>query len=126
MKKIYLLLLILLSSFTLKAQTNLWFRTTEFAYKINNNWSEWESSDLKIQVNLEKEVIIIYSPEIQVYNILQQVDSPLDAEGKTIKYLILDQDNDYGYLRLRVQNNGVSQIYIDFSNVTWVYDIEKL
>lgn len=126
MKKISLLLLILLSSFTLKAQTNLWFRTTEFAYKINNNWSEWESSDLKIQVNLEKEVIIIYSPEIQVYNILQQVDSPLDAEGETIKYLILDQDNDYGYLRLRVQNNGVSQIYIDFSDVTWVYNIEKL
>lgn len=39
---------------------------------------------------------------------------------------MIDQDGDRGTLRFRKQNNGVNQIYIDFKNVQWVYNVNYL
>ena len=38
-------------------------------------------------------------------------------------YKFYDQDLDFGNMRLMIRKNGQSQIYIDFSNISWAYDV---
>ena len=110
-----------------QAQTQ-WFKATELAIKVVNNgnwtkWSDWESVDINIKFDLSNDLIIIYSQEIQVYKVLEQVKSPYDSNGTQVKFKVLDQDYDKGFLRLRVENNGNSQIYVDYADISWVYNV---
>lgn len=110
-----------------QAQTQ-WFKATELAIKVVNNgnwtkWSDWESVDINIKFDLSNDLIIIYSQEIQIYKVLDQVKSPYDSNGTQVKFKVLDQDYDKGFLRLRVENNGNSQIYVDYADISWVYNV---
>lgn len=112
-----------------QAQTQ-WFKATELAIKIVNNgnwtkWSDWESVDINIKFDLSNDLIIIYSQEIQIYKVLDQVKSPYDSNGTQVKFKVLDQDYDKGFLRLRVENNGNSQIYVDYADISWVYNVVR-
>ena len=109
------------------------FKTTEFAYRIKdlqNNWtgwSDWETSDMLITFNTNNNIVTILSPATQVYNIIEYGDKYTDSKGG-IQYVLkfIDQDYDYGIMRLRVDPSGVGQIYIDFLDISWVYNIIKL
>ena len=46
--------------------------------------------------------------------------------GTNVKFYVIDQDYDRGSIRLRVERNGNSQIYVDFSNVAWVYNVVRI
>lgn len=110
-----------------QAQTQ-WFKATEFAVKVVDNgiwtkWSDWESVDINIKFDLSNDLIIIYSQETQIYKVLEQVKSPYDSNGTQVKFKVLDQDYDKGFLRLRVENNGNSQIYVDYADISWVYNV---
>lgn len=112
-----------------QAQTQ-WYKATEFAVRVVDNgrwtdWSDWASVNIKIKFDIDNDIIIIYSNETQIYKILESVDPPYDPGGVSIKFRVIDQDYDKGSLRLRVQNNGTSQIYIDFADVSWVYNVVK-
>lgn len=112
-----------------QAQTQ-WYKATEFAVRVVDNgrwtdWSDWASVNIKIKFDIDNDMIIIYSNETQIYKILESVDPPYDPGGVSIKFRVIDQDYDKGSLRLRVQNNGTSQIYIDFADVSWVYNVIK-
>lgn len=112
-----------------QAQTQ-WFKATELAIKVVNNgnwtkWSDWESVDINIKFDLSNDLIIIYSQEIQIYKVLDQVKSPYDSNGTQVKFKVLDQDYDKGFLRLRVENNGNSQIYVDYADISWVYNVVR-
>lgn len=112
-----------------QAQTQ-WYKATEFAVRVVDNgrwtdWSDWASVNIKIKFDIDNDIIIIYSNETQIYKILESVDPPYDPGGVSIKFRVIDQDYDKGSLRLRVQNNGTSQIYIDFADVSWVYNVIK-
>ena len=37
---------------------------------------------------------------------------------------MIDQDGDYGSIRFRKQYNGTIQLYIDYADIKWVYNIE--
>lgn len=112
-----------------QAQTQ-WFKATEFAVRVVNNgywtkWSDWESVDINIKFDLSNDLIIIYSQETQIYKVLEQVKSPYDSNGTQVKFRVLDQDYDKGFLRLRVENNGNSQIYVDYADISWVYNVVR-
>ena len=115
----------------ISAQT-VYYRTTQFAikYKTNygwTNWTNWEKSSMKLKFDLDDDLIIIYSSKIQIYKILSDEGSYVDdSGGKQQKYFVIDQDDDYGYVRLRVEKNGNSQIYIDFNDVMWVYNVVRI
>lgn len=117
-------------SMTADAQVQ-YYRTTEFSYKEKNsygnwtNWSKWEDSDLIVTIDLTNDVIKIYSPKTQTYRVLSYEGTPTDSSGRQVKFRVIDQDGDYGYIRLRIENNGNSQIYIDFANVMWVYNVRR-
>lgn len=73
MKKILLTLALVLCTLGIFAQSSiLWFRTTEFAWKQKEYgvWSElsdWENSNMKVKFDLNKDQIVIFSPNVQIY-----------------------------------------------------------
>ena len=110
-----------------------YYRTTEFAYKqINDygrwtNWSDWEESNILISINLSTDVVVIFSPRTQRYKITDHVRNYTDnSGGKQSEYKFIDQDGDIGSMRLRKEKNGNSQLYIEFSNIMWVYNIKQV
>ena len=132
MKKFLVILMFMFGlTLTSNAQT-LYFKTTEFAirYKTNygwGNWSDWQPSDMKVKMDLDDDLIIIYSEKIQIYQVLRDEGNYTDdSGGKQQKFYIIDQDDDHGYLRLRIERNGNSQIYIDFNDVMWVYNVKRV
>lgn len=132
MKKL-LLSLFCLFSLTLSAQIQK-YRTTQFAIASVTNgrysWSDWESSNLYLYINLDTDQITIYSTSIQIYQIYSAYNNGntySDSEGgKTIKFNVIDQDLDKGTVRLRIDREGNSQVYIDFADVAWVYNVIRI
>lgn len=130
MKKFIIVCLLGLFCFgVVQAQTQ-WYRTTEFAYRYVDNgywtdWSDWESSSLNIKFDLSNDMVFIYSTETQIYKILEEMTPPYDDSGRQVKFKVIDQDYDVGAIRLRIENNGNSQIYIDFANISWVYNVVR-
>lgn len=124
MKK-YLILLLLLISTSGYAQ---WFKTTAFASAtiINDTyyWGEWEESNVNIHIDAKNEKIIIYSPVIQIYTIYYDAGKYTDnLGGSNWEFYAIDADGDKCHIRLRAKKEGTSQLYVDFADVAWVYNI---
>lgn len=125
MKKIFVLLLLLFTVTFSYSQEIAKFRTTEAAFKLNEEWSDWISTRINIIFDFTNDKIIIYSKDIQVYKVLEELDPPYDATGRQIAFQVIDQDFAYGIIRLRIENNGNSQIYIDFKDISIVYNVKR-
>lgn len=114
------------------AQTQ-WYRTTAYAhanvYNGNYVWGDWQSSDMNISINLTTDVITIYSPRTQIYRVYGVYNNGNvysdNSGGHNLMFYVYDQDGDKGRVRLRVEQSGNSQIYVDFSNVAWVYNVRR-
>jgi hypothetical protein len=114
------------------AQT-YYYKTFQFAYKVKtdsgiwSNWSDWESSDMLLTINMDTDVITVYSSHKQVYKVLDDEGSYTDESGgKQQKFYVVDQDGDFGYVRLRIEKNGNSQVYVDFGDIMWVYNVKRI
>lgn len=109
-----------------------WYKTSEVAIKYKKangywtSWSDWERCICDVKFDLDRDIIVIYSNETQVYKVLYTMTPPRDSSGTQVQFKVIDQDGDYGTLRLRVENNGNSQIYIDFADVMWVYNVRRV
>lgn len=132
MKRI-LLILCMLISIPLAAQT-LSFRTTAYAQNEYNyytqtwsGWSDWVSSDMLLTINLNSDIVIIYSPVKQTYRIYDSVENYYDSDGDlNVIFKFIDQDGDRGNMRFLQRATGSSEIYIEFSNVRWCYTVERI
>ena len=104
------------------------FKATSVAIKETGyQWTDWQKCNILITFNLKTDKVVIYSRSIQVYKILTQGESFIDESGgEQVKYRVIDQDDDLGSMRLRVETNGNSQIYIDFADVSWVYNVIRI
>lgn len=108
------------------AQEVSWFRTTELAIKFKGEgWSDWTPAKMNIKFDFTNDLIVVYSDKTQIYKIVEEVKPPYDATGKQVAFSVIDQDYDRGRVRLRVENNGNSQLYVDFSDVSWVYNVYR-
>ncbi|MBR6517559.1 MAG: hypothetical protein IKT40_12070 [Bacilli bacterium] len=132
MKKFLLMLVFFVGSLTAtQAQSIQWFKATSFSYRYINdygywtNWSKWDKCNINIKFELDNDFIVIYSSKTQVYKVIQLVDSPYDDSGTSIRFSVVDGEGDYGYIRLRVENNQNSQIYVDFANISWCYNVVR-
>lgn len=134
MKKFILLLLLTIGSITTAFSETQWYRTTAFAqakiYGGSYYWGDWENSNMNISIDLTNDVITIYSPSKQIYFVYGSYNNGkiyIDKNGgRNIKFYVIDQDNDKGEIRLRIERNGNSQIYVDFSNIAWVYNVKRI
>ena len=123
MKRLMLMMLFSLISLTTFAQTE-WFTATEFAIKVDNEWSDWIDCDVSVKIDIGNDKVTIYSNEVQIYRIIDEVDPPRDKNGTQVAFSMIDQDGDRGMFRIRKQYDGAIQIYVDFSDISWVYNIE--
>ena len=128
MKKFILLLFAFLVTTTgdLFAQTYK-YHTTDFAYKAVNeygywmDWSDWEPSRCLVTINTDKDVITIYSEVPQEFDIVDDLGERYDDGGSNLTFLAVDSDGDRCHIRLRKQNNGVLQLYVEYGDAMWVY-----
>ena len=104
------------------------FKATSVAIKeVGYKWSDWQRCDILITFNLKTDKVVIYSRSIQIYKVITQGQNFIDESGgEQVKYKVIDQDDDLGSMRLRVETNGNSQIYNDFADVSWVYNVIRL
>lgn len=130
MKKFILLIAICLAAISVSAET-LTFRTTSYTFKSKSvyGWSDWspfQLSDMTLTINLDTDIVTIYSPKRQVYKIYEYSGSYVDNDGEqSVVFRFRDQDGDYGTMRLMIRNDGRSEIYIQFANVVWVYTVVR-
>ena len=129
MKRFLMIFALLLSIVAANAQVQ-YYRSTAYAqanvYNGRYVWSDWQSSNMTITINLNTDMITIYSPRTQIYRVVSAVDAYNDSNGgRQVSFKVIDQDGDRGTIRLRIESNGNSQIYVDFSNVAWVYNVVR-
>lgn len=129
--KRFIAIILLIFTITISTQAGtLWYRSTSFASaKIINNryyWGDWVDSDLAISIDLSNDVIIVYSQVRQIYKVVREGEVSTDnSGGQQITFPVIDQDSDRGAVRLRVESNGNAQIYVDFNDVAWVYNVVR-
>ena len=127
MKKFLLLLCFFAISLSVSAQSVLKLKASAYSYQLKNNygswedWSDWESSNVPIVMDMETDRVTIYSSEIQKYDIYEYLGEEELEEGLMISWLFIDQDGDQGKMRLLVRDSGRMELYIDFNNVRWAY-----
>ena len=129
MKRFLMIFALLVSIVAANAQVQ-YYRSTAYAqanvYNGRYVWSDWQSSNMTITINLNTDMITIYSPRTQIYRVVSAGDAYNDSNGgRQVSFKVIDQDGDRGTIRLRIESNGNSQIYVDFSNVAWVYNVVR-
>lgn len=109
------------------------YKTTSFAYKYVNEygrwtqWSDWMESNLLLTIDFDDDVIKVFTEKTQVYLVTKFVGNYTDSSGgQQAEFRVVDQDGDAGSVRLRIEKNGNSQVYIEFSNIMWVYNVKKI
>lgn len=133
MKKFLVIFTLFVLSFTVSAES-LWFKAYNYAikykteYNRNNSseWSNYERCNIAIEFKMTDDMIIIYSNKTQIYAIYEDAGTYNDRDGgKQQGYYVIDQDYDKGMIRLRIARDGTSQIYIDFNDIGWVYNVVR-
>lgn len=133
MKKFLIVMLLSFVGLFTSAES-LWFRAYNYAikykteYNRNNSsgWSAYEKCNVNIEFKMDEDMIIIYSNKTQIYAIYEDAGEYTDREGgKQQGYYVIDQDYDKGMIRLRIARDGTSQLYVDFNDVGWVYNVVR-
>jgi hypothetical protein len=110
-------------------------KSSSFAskYQINDyKWSEWSEaseSSVLITIDLNKQRITIYSQTKQVYDIAENEGKTTDDDGDDFySYYCVNEDGLTCRIRLAKLNsqNGRNQIYVDFSDMKWMYNVYSL
>ena len=122
MKKLISLCIVFLG-ITVQAQDVQWLKAYELAVNYEG-WSNWEPVNIDVKIDFNKGFVKILSKQTQVYEILSQLPPVKDNSGENIRFRVIDQDKDIGILMFRVQNNGTKQIYLEFDDIGWVYNVK--
>ena len=132
MKRIILFCAVFFASVAVHAQVHK-YNTTGFSYKLYNEtygywgeWSDWEYSNLLVVVDLGRERITVYTDERQEYAIYDVDEDRYDSDGDfCLSMSCVDQDGARCGVRLLYNSNSDGmQLYIDYSDIIIVYNIE--
>ena len=127
MKKLFLLIC-LLATVTVAQAEVIKLQATSYAYKYQNgywtDWTDWEYTTVLIVVNTDNNRINIYSNTPQEYDIYDYGRTHYDDDGgETTTLKCIDADGLRCEVRIRVERNGNRQLYIDYNDAMWVYNI---
>ena len=131
--KIFILSLILFLFYnTCDAQVYK-LRAYEFSYKTYSyysgwsEWSDWSNCQILVVVDIDNYRIKIYSQSEQEYDIIETESEQTDYKGnKTTKMVAIDKDGSRCNVRIRTDVNLNKQLYIDYSDMMWVYNVYNL
>lgn len=133
MKK-YVVLFLLMIAGAMGADAQVYeYQAKQFAFKriVNGSWTDWtdwQPSTVRVRINYNTDVITVYSSKTQVYRVVEHLRNYTDSSGgKQVEFKIIDQDDDIGHVRLRIETNGNSQMYVDYKNLILCYSgLQKL
>lgn len=127
--KRFVLLSLLVFSFVFASAQTYKFNAYELSYRYVDDygywtdWSDWEDTSILVVISLDREVVSIYSQETQEYDIYNYEGESNDSNGETMTFNCVNEDGLRCDMRIRVQNDGIKQLYIDFSDMSWVYNL---
>lgn len=132
MKKKLLFILIVLFSFCVRANAEVYkYKAESFSYKSVNDygywsdWSEWEKCSILVVISIDKDLISIYSSETQEFDIISSEESS-DTDGNPIlQCQCVDKNGLRCQIRVRSDGSGGLQLYVDYNDFMYVYNIVK-
>lgn len=86
------------------------------------DWSDWEYCHHKITIT-EDSITIDKKTETEIYIIETEYEVQKDSNSDTFKFKVIDDYERVLYIRLRFQYNGVAQLYIDYDDVVYAYNL---
>lgn len=107
-------------------------KATSFSSKIKVNdyswgeWAEWSESSVLITIDLNKDRITIYSKETQIYDIAENEGESYDSDGdKFLSFYCIDKEGLTCRVKLAqlLSQNGRRQLYVNYDDMKWVYDV---
>ena len=131
MKKILVVLILLCTSISVCAEVML-FRSQTYSERRYNgySWSNWKpevKSSVLIKIDPDAELVTIYSPVTQYYNVTGVDDVYTDGDGdRVLTFYFVDGDGDEGIMHLMARKSGRYEIYIRFGNIQWVYSVRRI
>ena len=127
----YILLLFLGLGFQQARSQSYHFKTSGFSVLQKNErgkWGEWSNLDLvnlSVVLDTNKHRIVVYSQEIQLYNILDYIER--EENDTDIVYSFMCKDNDGKECKLsiitRKKQDFRKQLYINYDDHIIVYNI---
>lgn len=134
-RKIPLLLGFLILFSTVSFGQVIKLKTTSISIKTKINetqwgeWSAWEDVSILIVLDLDKERFTIYSKETQIYDVAENEGNITDKDGDDIwSFFCVNEDGLTCRVKLIKLNSqdGSLQLYVDFSDMRWVYNVYSL
>ena len=129
MKKIVLILGLLLSFSTMYSQEIEYYSNfTSYKRLIEKDkwtdWTDWREYYVEIVFDTDSNTITIYDENIiKVYKIHPIYEKSEDSNSITIKYKVVESGNNCLYIRFRNQHDGVKQLYLDYKDLVYVYNL---
>ena len=108
------------------------YRAFSAAYKYKENgywhdWTDWQEVSTVITIDYDNDVIRVYAETPQVYVVTNYDGEFTDnSGGQQVQFSVIDQDYDRGKIRLRVEKNGNSQLYVEFADVIFCWNVRKI
>ena len=132
--RVYIVLLFLGLGFEQAYSQSYRFKASGFSVlekKQRGNWGDWSNLalvDLSVVLDTNKHRIVVYSQEIQLYNILEYIER---EENETdIVYSFLCKDNNGNECKLsiitRKNQDHRKQLYINYDNQIIVYNMDTV
>ncbi|MEZ4853693.1 hypothetical protein [Flavobacterium sp.] len=135
MKRIKLFIaLFFLISIGIQAQS-FKFKTTsltvlerEGKYNKWGKWSEPLNTQLYVNLDFDKNKIVVYSREIQHYRILEILPKQVTKTDEINSYICKNQFGEACRVSFMVRKNekNKTQVYIYFKDIVFCYDIEEV
>ena len=124
MKKLLLILLLFLSVNAYSQVTKYYSDFSSYKALIFKDkwadWTDWERCDTNIKIDLDSDTITINNSK---YYIDKYIETVVDSNSKTIKYAVINYDNKSCFIRIREQEDGVKQLYLDYDDIVYVYNL---
>ncbi len=121
MKK-FLFILMLLFTTTLTYSQTYYTDYMSRMIKVDSCWTDWTDwEQCFTEVTISDSTISIY--DVQEYTILEIVNTEKDDYSQTIKYKVVYNKDKVIFIRFRKQIGGIKQLYLDYENVIYVYNL---
>jgi len=134
-KSICLTVIVLLTFSTFSYGQVSKLKTTSYSskYKINDyrwsEWEEWQETSVLIMFDFDKQRVTIFSKVTQIYDIIENEGTEYDSDGdKTLSLYCVDKEGLTCRIRLvkLISQNGRNQLYVDYKDIKWVYNVYSL
>ena len=118
MKKILFLILLCCSVNTYAI--DLYANFVSYKQCINNEWQDWTDwQECWTKVKLEDNKIIVGDKTFTIYSVYSQKDE----DSVTVLHEAEDCNNTAIVIRIRYQKDGVKQLYLDYKNIIYCYNL---